>query len=148
MYSSVVKYIHIIVQQFSRTSSCKTGTLYPWRDSSHLSLLLLFSGFPGSSVVKNPPVMQEIWVWSPGQEDPLEKEMATYSRIFAWEIPRTEEPGRTVHVVARVGHNLATKPPSPLLFLNRNWKGGVFWFYMMSALPGMSGSQNFQVFLR
>ena len=47
-----------------------------------------------------------------GREDPLEKEMATHSSIFAWRIPRTEEPGRfPVSKVARVGHNLATKPP-------------------------------------
>ena len=38
--------------------------------------------------------MQEAWVRSLGQEDPLEKGMATYSSIFAWRIPRTEEPGR------------------------------------------------------
>ena len=37
--------------------------------------------------------MQEMWVQSLGQEDPLEKEMATYSSILAWEIPQTEEPG-------------------------------------------------------
>ena len=37
--------------------------------------------------------MQETHVWSLGQEDPLEKEMATYSGIFAWEIQWTEEPG-------------------------------------------------------
>ena len=37
--------------------------------------------------------MQETWVQSLGQEDPLEKEMATHSRILAWEIPWTEEPG-------------------------------------------------------
>ena len=36
---------------------------------------------------------QEAWVWSLDQEDPLEKEMATYSSIPAWEIPWTEEPG-------------------------------------------------------
>ena len=36
--------------------------------------------------------MQETWVWSLGQEDPLEKEMATHSRILAWKIPWTEEP--------------------------------------------------------
>ena len=34
------------------------------------------------------------WVWSLGQEDPLEEEMATYSSILAWEIPWTEKPGR------------------------------------------------------
>ena len=37
--------------------------------------------------------MQETQVWSLGQEDPLEKEMATHSSILAWEIPQTEEPG-------------------------------------------------------
>ena len=37
--------------------------------------------------------MQEMHVQSLGQEDPLEKEMATYSSILAWEIPWTEEPG-------------------------------------------------------
>jgi len=37
--------------------------------------------------------------------------MATHSSIFAWRIPWTEEPGRLVHGVARVGHDLATKPP-------------------------------------
>ena len=37
--------------------------------------------------------MQEMWVQSLGWEDPLEKEMATYSDILAWEIPWTEEPG-------------------------------------------------------
>ena len=36
--------------------------------------------------------MQEIWVGSLGQGDPLEKEMATHSSILAWKIPRTEEP--------------------------------------------------------
>ena len=37
--------------------------------------------------------MQEMWVPSLGQEDALEKGMATHSSILAWEIPRTEEPG-------------------------------------------------------
>ena len=37
--------------------------------------------------------MQETWVPSLGQEDPLEKEMATHSSILAWKIPWTEEPG-------------------------------------------------------
>ena len=46
----------------------------------------------GGSVVKNPPPMQEMWVWSLCWEDPLEKEIATHSSILAWEIPWTEEP--------------------------------------------------------
>ena len=45
-------------------------------------------------LVKNLPAMQETWVQLLGQEDPLEKEMATHSSILAWRIPRTEEPGR------------------------------------------------------
>ena len=51
------------------------------------------SGFPGGSVVKNPPAKQATPVWSLCQEDPLEEQMATHSSIFAWEIPWTEEPG-------------------------------------------------------
>jgi len=47
-----------------------------------------------------------------GWEDPLEKEMATYSSSVAWEIPWTEEPGRLQSTgLQRVGFNLATKPP-------------------------------------
>ena len=54
--------------------------------------------------------MQEMQVKSLGQEDPLEKEIATHSSILAWEIPWTEEPGgATVHVVIRVGHDSVTK---------------------------------------
>ena len=45
-------------------------------------------------MVKRLPAMQETWVWLLGREDPLEKEMATHSSIFALEIPWTKEPGR------------------------------------------------------
>ena len=46
--------------------------------------------------------MQETWVRSLGQEDPLGTEMATHSSILAWEISWTEDPGRlTVHGVAK-----------------------------------------------
>ena len=44
-------------------------------------------------MVKNLPAMQETWVPSLGQEDPLEKGMATHSSILAWRMPWTEEPG-------------------------------------------------------
>ena len=43
--------------------------------------------------VRSLPALWETWVQFLGQENPLEKEMATYSSILAWEIPRTEEPG-------------------------------------------------------
>ena len=46
-----------------------------------------------TQMVKNLPAMQESQVPSLGQEDPLEKVMATYSSILAWKIPWTEEPG-------------------------------------------------------
>ena len=48
---------------------------------------------PGGSMVKNPPDNAKTWLRSLGQEDPLEKEMATHSSILAWEIPGTEEHG-------------------------------------------------------
>ena len=54
-------------------------------------------GFPGGSVVKNlvaKQEMQDMWILSLSQEDPLKEEMATHSSILAWEIPWTEEPGR------------------------------------------------------
>ena len=46
-----------------------------------------------AQMVKNLPAMWETRVLSMGQEDPLEKGMATHSRILAWRIPWTEEPG-------------------------------------------------------
>ena len=46
-----------------------------------------------AQMVKNPPAVQETWVPSLGQEDPLEKGKATHSSILAWRIPQTEEPG-------------------------------------------------------
>ena len=44
--------------------------------------------------VKRLPAIQETWVRSLGEEDPLEKEMATHSSTLAWKIPQTEKPGR------------------------------------------------------
>ena len=51
-------------------------------------------GFPGGSVIKCLPSVQEMQVPSLGGEDPLEEKMATHSSIFAWEIPWTEEPSK------------------------------------------------------
>ena len=51
-------------------------------------------GFPGGSVVKNSPVSAGDAGLIPGQEDTLEKEIATHSSILAREIPWTEKPGR------------------------------------------------------
>ena len=70
-------------------------------------------GFPSDSPVKNLPVIQdmlEMWVQSLGQEDPMEKEMATHSSILPWKIPWTKEPGSLQSIRSqRVTHDLATK---------------------------------------
>ena len=57
-------------------------------------------------MVKRLPAMRETQVRSLGQEDPLEKEMATHSSTLAWKIPWMEEPGRLQSIVSqRVGHD-------------------------------------------
>ena len=59
-----------------------------------------------AQTVKNLPAMRETRVRSLGQEDPLEKEMATHSSTLAWKIPWTEEPGRLRSMGSqRVGHD-------------------------------------------
>jgi len=69
--------------------------------------------------VKNLPAMQETWVQFLGQEDCLEKEMATHSSILAWRILMDRGAWQaTVHGVARVEHNLAAKPPPPQHLIN------------------------------
>ena len=56
--------------------------------------------------LKHLPAMQETWVQSLGQEDLLEKEMATHSSILAWRIPWTQEPGGLQSMGSqRVGHD-------------------------------------------
>ena len=58
---------------------------------------------------KNLPAICENWVQSLGQEDPLEKGMATPSSLRAWRIPRTEVPGRLWSTVSqRIRHECAT----------------------------------------
>ena len=83
---------------------------------SVLNLLPTFHPFPPSrllqgasllaKMVKNPPAMQETWVWSLAQGESLAKEMAAHSSVLAWRIPWTEEPGRLQSVGSqRVGHD-------------------------------------------
>ena len=68
-----------------------------------------WTGFPGGSVVKNLPAVQELqemWVQSLGREDALEEGMATHSNIFAWRIPWTEDAGGLQSIGSqRVKHN-------------------------------------------
>ena len=59
-----------------------------------------------AQMVKNPPTIQEIQVWSLGWEVPLKEGMATHSSIHAWRIPWTEEPGGLQAIGShRVEHN-------------------------------------------
>ena len=63
-------------------------------------------GFPGGSVVKNPPPLQGTQVRTLGQEDPLKESMATHSSIVARTIPWTEQPGGLQSMGSqRVGHD-------------------------------------------
>ena len=55
-----------------------------------------------AQVVKNPPAMQETWVWSLSWEDPLEEDMATHPSILAWRIPMERGAWRAaVHAVTK-----------------------------------------------
>ena len=57
-------------------------------------------------MLENLPVMQKTWVRSLGQEDPLEKGTATHSRILAWRLTWTDEPGGLQSMgLPRVGHD-------------------------------------------
>ena len=86
---------------------------YECLENVQMFLFMFFPrSFPGGSynwpslvaqMVKN-PAMQEIQVWSLGQEDPWRREWLTHSGILAWRISWTEEPGRS----QRVGHNWET----------------------------------------
>ena len=59
-----------------------------------------------AQMVKHLPTMRETWAQSLGQEDPLEKEIATHSSTLAWKIPWTEEPGGLQSMgLQRVGHD-------------------------------------------
>ena len=58
--------------------------------------------FPGGSMVKNLPAMQETWARSLGLEDPLAETMATHSNILSWRMPMNREAWQaTVHGVAK-----------------------------------------------
>ena len=67
-----------------------------------------------AQLVKNLPAVWETWVPFLGQEDPLEKKIATHFSVLAWRIPLTEEPGGSQSRGSqRVGNGSVTKPPPP-----------------------------------
>ena len=82
---------------------------FPIADYYGLNVGLVL-GLPRCSVVKNVHAMQKTQVQFLGQEDALEKEMATHSRILVWAISRTEEPGELQSMGYKgVGNDLVTK---------------------------------------
>ena len=79
-------------------------TLIPFVQRCYLLVTSLVA-----QMVKRLPTVQETWVRSLGQEDLLEKEMATHSSILAWKIPWMEKPGRLQSMGSqRVGHERVT----------------------------------------
>ena len=103
------------------------------------------SCFPSGSVVKNPPAMQEpqgTQVWSLGQADPLEENMATHSSIPAWRIPCREEPAKLQSTgLWRVGHdwsNLGNGNPFQYSCLENPRDRGAWW----AAVYGVTQSRT------
>ena len=91
-----------------------------------------------AQMVKCLPAMWENWVWSLGQEDPLEKELATHSNTLAWKIPWMEEPGRLQSRGSqRVRHDWVTSLVRNrcLLFTDhpQGWDGILLWHFIMVA---------------
>ena len=98
--------------------------------------------------------MQEMWVWSLGQEDPLEKEMASHSGILVWEIPWTEEPGglqsmglqKELDMTEWLNHNDSDKSclnrarPSSLRLWTEKPRAGETqrWQMMLGGLPSQT----------
>ena len=87
-----------------------------------------------AQTVKNLPEKQDTWVWSLGQEDPLEKGMAAHSSILAWRIPWTEEPGGLQSMWSqKVRHHWVTKHSTE----SRN-----NWFLYFGKKNTMEGFQS------
>ena len=78
-------------------------------------------------LVKNLPIMQETCVQSLGWEDSLKKRMATYSSIFAWRIPWTEEPGRL--------RSMGSQRPTQLSNFHLHFQSGNFYRSEMKFGP-------------
>ena len=102
-------------------STSLSGTFY-WIYSTFCPLFRVASGalpllqIPGfwasqvAELVKNPPAIQETYIWSLGWKDPLDREMATLSSILAWRILWAEQPhGLQSMGLQRVGHDWMTK---------------------------------------
>ena len=93
-----------------------------------------------AQAVKNPSALQETWVRSLGQEDPLEKATASHSNILAWRIPWTEEPGGLQSMgLQRVRHNWVTLSLSFMLMVCVYMSVSVDWL-----IPGRLQSSLYE----
>ena len=90
---------------------------------------------PVAQRLKRLPPMWETWVWSLGQEDPLEKEMVTHSSILAWRIPWTEKPGKLQSTGSQgVRHNWETSLSLSLYWVPHSVLGFGGWFSSVQSL--------------
>ena len=85
-----------------------------------------------AQMVKSLSAMQETRVWSPGKEDPLEKEMASHSSILAWKIPWTEEPGR-LQSNRQQSRTRLSDLPFTLFIFNTHW--AKFFCQLLAIFP-------------
>ena len=106
------------------------------------SSMILPVGLSWASLVaqrlKRLPAVRENWVWSLGQEDLLEKEMATHSSILAWKIPWMEEPGELQSLGSqRVGHDWVTSLAVSLVIYGLYCvEVGSLWVFLLAELTG------------
>ena len=135
MYHNVTLYrlIFLCIHIHTHTHTLKYMYLYALLPVYVYISLVWTRGFPGDSVVKNLPAIPETWAWSLGQEDFLEKEMATYSSILGWEVPWTEKRGGLLSMgLQRVWHNLMAKQQQMWTLLMMNMFEHslcITWFY-------------------
>ena len=121
-----------IVQQLTNVFS-SFQSFYDWFLLCHPEVRKQSTCGLVAPMVKNPPAMQETWVWSLGWEDPLEEGMATHSNIPAGRIPMDRGAWRaTVQSMGlqRVGHDRATKKTH----MNTIW---TWLFRFCAGLPAM-----------
>ena len=86
-------HFYSVLEVLTSTISKEKKKISDWKRGNKTDIIIHLGGFPGGSVVKNLPAIQEMQVWFLSWED-LEKGMATHSSILAWEIPWRDEPDR------------------------------------------------------
>ena len=109
MFFSILPFSEILLSRLSNSEY--TNYIYNW--CRYIIYIHIYPSIWVSLVaqmVKNPPALQETWLWSVAWEDPLEEGMATHSSILTWRMPWTEEPGGLQSMGSqRVRHGWVTK---------------------------------------